>query len=276
MLLASALPDIILCQLYEESPGWVPFAQIGLLLLATVLFGFSPRWRPICGFLLTLAAIRLGWSVIKFSLVWSDSLREINLGWAAHWFVERVLALAGAVIIGLTLIGSGLTRRDLFLRTGEVDAMARPEPPFWFRPIPWTLLGPILLVIFSVTLPIFLYFSLHPDFSTSERAWHLLPWGILTAVVNAANEEFQFRCVPLARLKHLLSDREMALLTASFFGLQHYFGQPSGFIGVLLAGIAGWLWAKSLIETRGWMWAFSIHMVQDIVIFVFLAMTAPA
>ena len=62
-----------------------------------------------------------------------------------------------------------------------------------------------------------------------------------------------------------------ALLTAVLFGLGHYYGQPSGPIGVLMAGFAGWIWAKSMIETRGSAWAFLIHMVQDIVIFSFLA-----
>jgi uncharacterized protein len=274
MLVASSLPDIIARQFTIDSPAWIPFTEIGLLLLATIAFGFSPKWRPLCGFILALAAIRLGWSVIKFSLVWSDSLTwSHRLPWAEHWFLERVLALSGAIIIALTLIGSGLTRRDLFLRWGDPGAIAQPEPPLWFRPTTWTRLGPTLLILFGLALPLFLYFSLHPDFSTVGRAWRLLPWGIATAALNAANEEFQFRCVLLARLKHFLADREMVLLTACFFGLEHYNGQPSGMMGVVLAAIAGWFWGKSMIETRGWTWAFIIHMVQDIVIFVFLAMT---
>ena len=47
-------------------------------------------------------------------------------------------------------------------------------------------------------------------------------------------------------------------------------------MGVVMAGIAGWFWGKSMIETRGWAWAFVIHLVQDIVIFTFLAMTPSA
>jgi membrane protease YdiL (CAAX protease family) len=139
--------------------------------------------------------------------------------------------------------------------------------------MPWTQFGVILLLVFGVVLPLFLYFSMRPDLSLAGRIWQFLPWGIATAAVNAANEEFQFRCVLLARLKHLLPENETVWLTAGFFGLSHYYGQPSGPYGVLLAGIAGWLWAKSMIETRGWTWAVSIHMVQDLVIFAFLAMT---
>jgi membrane protease YdiL (CAAX protease family) len=199
------------------------------------------------------------------------------MNWGERQFLGRVLALSGAIIISLTLIGSGLTRRDLFLRWGDLAAPAQPEPLFLIRrPIPWTRFGPILLIVFGVALPLFLYFSLRPDLSLVGRMWRFLPWGFATAVLNAANEEFQFRCVPLARLKHLLPDREMVLLTACFFGLAHYYGQPSGPVGVVLAGIAGWFWGKSMIETRGWAWAFVIHLVQDIVIFAFLAMTPSA
>jgi membrane protease YdiL (CAAX protease family) len=278
MFIASSLPEIVCRQFAVDPPAWLPFAEIGALLLTASICAFSPNWRGLCGFVLALAALRLGWSVIMPAFAWSDTLSAWaqHLNWAARLFLERMLALSGAIIIGLTLIGSGLTRRDLFLRWGDPSAPAQPEPLLPFRrAIPWTRFGPILLGIFGVVLPVFLYFSIRPDFSLAGRVWHFLPWGIAIAVVNAANEEFQFRCVLLARLKHLLPEKETVLLTAVFFGLAHYYGQPSGPIGVVLAGVAGWLWGKSMVETRGWTWALSIHVVQDIVIFVFIAMTLP-
>jgi len=39
-----------------------------------------------------------------------------------------------------------------------------------------------------------------------------------------------------------------------------------------MATIAGFIWAKSMAETKGVAWAFGIHFVQDLVIFYFLAM----
>ena len=278
MLIASSLPDILCRQFSVDPPVWLPFAQIGALLIAAGALALSPSWRGLCGFVLALAALRLGWSVIMPAFAWSDSLAAWTqqLNWGARLFVGRALTLSGAVVIGLTLIGSGLTRRDLFLRWGDPSAPAQPEPLLWLRrSIPWTRFGPILLIIFGVVLPVFLYFSMRPDFSLAGRIWHFLPWGIATAAINAANVEFQFRSVLLARLKHSLPGREIVVLTACFFGLAHYYGQPSGPIGVFMAGMAGWLWGKSMIETRGWTWALSSHIVQDIVIFVFMAM-APA
>ncbi len=274
MLVASPLPDIIFRQFAVDSPAWVPLAQIGVLLAGTIACACSPSWRGMSGFILALAALRLGWSVIMPTFAWSDGLTvwTQHLNWGQRLLVARVLAVSGAVLIGLTLIGSGLTRRDLFLRWGDPSAPARPI--LWIRrSMPWTRFGPLLLLVFGVVLPLFLYFSMRPDASLAGRIWQFLPWGIATAIVNAANEEFQFRCVLLARLKHLLPENETVWITACFFGLAHYYGQPSGPFGVVLAGIAGWLWGKSMIETRGWTWALSIHIVQDIVIFAFLAMT---
>jgi membrane protease YdiL (CAAX protease family) len=77
--------------------------------------------------------------------------------------------------------------------------------------------------------------------------------------------------VLLAHLRNVVSPAEGALLTAGLFGLGHYYGQPSGPLGVVMAGIAGWFWARSMIETRGFVWAFFIHMMQDVVILSFLA-----
>ena len=40
-----------------------------------------------------------------------------------------------------------------------------------------------------------------------------------------------------------------------------------------MAGFGGWIWAKSMVETRGFTCAFATHFVQDMVIFCFLALS---
>src|SRR5439155_233802 len=50
-------------------------------------------------------------------------------------------------------------------------------------------------------------------------------------------------------------------------------GQLAGRIGIIMATLAGWIWSTSMVETRGAGWAFGIHMVQDVVIFYFLALS---
>lgn len=277
MLVASPLFEIAGRQLGFGSPLWLPVAQsVALVVLALTIPGV-PSLRPLSRFVFALAALRLGWDFLAPWLHATNLVRNWVKGaeWGESLFIARLLTIAAAGLMCLTLIGSGVGRRELFLRRGD---MAAPAAPIWFlglrRPLPWTIFGPALLVVFGIALPLFLYFSVRPNFADAAPVWHFLPWIFAVAALNAASEEFQFRCIPLAHLRNVMPPAEAILLTAVLFGLGHFYGQPSGPIGCLMAGFAGWIWGRSMIETRGVAWAFSIHMVQDIVIFCFLAMVA--
>ena len=276
ILIGSAVPNIISRVAGHGSPYLLPVTQTILLVLVAIFADRSRRLKPLTGFLLTIAIVRLGWFAIAPMLDDWTPLHHViaNASWGAQQFLDRLLLAFGALLLLSTFIGRGFSREDLFLRVGDLSAPARPERLLWFRkPIPWTRLGPQLLIVFGIALPLFLFISLRPDFGRLPHLWPLLPWALATAGLNAANEEFQFRCVPLAHLRNALPPREALWLTAIFFGLGHYFGQPSGPIGVAMATVAGWIWAKSIVETRGIGWAFGIHMVQDVVIFCFLALS---
>jgi membrane protease YdiL (CAAX protease family) len=279
MIIGSALPMIISRLSGQGSPISLALAQTLILVITALLIYPSARLRPLVGFLLSIAILRLGWFAISPTLAELPPIQNLsaNSSWPIQQFIARSLNGVGALLMLATFIGRNFNRRDLFLRVGELDAPAQPEPILWIRkPTPWSRLGPQLLVIFGIVLPIFLFVTLRPDFGQLSRLWQILPWAFATAAVTAFNEEFQFRCVPLAHLRGVLPVRETLLLTSVFFGIAHYFGQPSGPIGVVMAGIAGWIWAKSMVETRGAGWAIGIHWVQDVVIFCFLALVAKA
>ncbi|MEW8497402.1 MAG: hypothetical protein AB2699_02760, partial [Candidatus Thiodiazotropha taylori] len=53
-----------------------------------------------------------------------------------------------------------------------------------------------------------------------------------------------------------------------FLGVAHFSGMPHGLIGMLMAGFLGWFLAKSVIETQRVFWAWSIHLIQDVVIYL--------
>jgi membrane protease YdiL (CAAX protease family) len=279
VLIGSRLPEIACHELGINGGIWVPLGQTAVLIgLAIAAAKLSPV-RNIASFILAVAALSFGW---LFAAPWLGSSHLIQsashyLGLGGQFFLSRAVLLAGAVLMMFTLIGSGIGRRELFLRVGNWRAPAQPEPFLFFhRPVPWTRFAAILLLIYGVALPLYLYFTLQPEFGRANRLLTLLPWALATSVLNAANEEFQFRSVLLARLKSVVSPREAMLLTAVLFGVSHYFGQPSGWGGVLMAGIAGWIWAKSMIETRGFTCAFAIHFVQDMFVFGFLVMSTGA
>ncbi len=276
-VIGTKLPEII----WKESGHRISFTFLAfeslLLVAAAVAVAASPRLRGLTRFLLAVAGMNFAWEFVVPALAQTNFVHTLsnNASWGARMFIARALTLSGAVLGCLTLIGSGLTRRDLYLRWGNFAAPAEPIRFLGLRkPVPWTWFGPALLVVFALALCPFLYATVHPDFGASGRIVRLLPWMFAVAALNAASEEFQFRSLLLAHLRNIFRPGEAVLLTAAFFGFGHFYGQPSGLLGLLMAGIAGWIWGRSMIETKGFGWAFLTHMVQDMIIFAFLALGA--
>lgn len=136
----------------------------------------------------------------------------------------------------------------------------------------WRWFGPALTLVLAGGLTIQLTFTLHPDLQTLGRAMSALPLAVAFAIVNAAQEEFRFRAVFPARLVPLIGTSQALLLLSLLFGLEHWCGHPGGPSGVVLAGFAGYLWGKNMLETHRSAWAWLIHDSQDAVIFPFLVM----
>jgi hypothetical protein len=271
------VPEIFWQATGHTLTGWFSATESICILLAALSAIWVPSLRAIVRFLVAVALVNFAWDYIAPTLVNLPAVRAVadNSSWGARLFLNRTFTLSGAVLLSLTLIGSGITRRDLFLCVGDPAAPARPIPFLGLRkPVPWTWIGPGFIVAFAVVLAPYLYFTVYPNFSMSGRIIRIFPWILAVAILNAASEEFQFRSVPLAHLRGVFSSGENILLSAAFFGLRHYFGQPSGPLGVAMAGFAGWIWARSMIDTRGGVWAFLIHLVQDVIILSFLAVGA--
>lgn len=276
-VIGSTLPAIIWQESGHKATVWFTTGESLIILLIALAATWVRSLRPIVRFLLAVAILNFAWRYLSPTLANLPAVRAVtdNASWGERLFLSRTFTLSGAVLVCLTLIGSGITRRDLFLCVGNPGAPAQPIPFLGLRwPVPWSWLGPAFMVVFALVLSPYLYLTVHPNFNVSERIVRAFPWSLAVAILNAASEEFQFRSVLLAHLKGVFPPAEMILLTAVFFGMGHYYGQPSGPLGVLMAGFAGWIWARSMIETRGGLWAFLIHVVQDLVIFTFLAVAA--
>jgi membrane protease YdiL (CAAX protease family) len=276
-VIGTTVPEIIWQESGHQVGCWFTTIESCLVLATALLAIWIRSLRPLTRFLVAVALLNVAWSCISPALAALPAVRAVtdHASWGARLFRARTFTLSGAILVSFTLIGSGIRRRDLFLCWGNPAAPAEPIPFLGLRkPVPWTWLGPAFILVFAVVLAPYLYLTVHPNFSFSERIVRAFPWSIAVALLNAVSEEFQFRSVLLAHLRGIFRPAETILLTAVFFGLGHYFGQPSGPLGVLMAGFAGWIWARSMIETRGGVWAFVIHFVQDLVIFTFLAVGA--
>ncbi len=254
-----------------EVPLWDPIARIAALGVLLFLALKRSSLRGISGFVLALGALLAGnWigTLIERTGIWT--------GWAGSLpqyqrvFADVVVKLIPGFLMALTLISSGLGRRELFLVKGSPSA---PSALPGLGHQPWTVVGPVLLVIFAFPLVFRLISTERPDFEKLGRAASALPLVLVFAALNAASEEFRFRSVLLARLAPVVTRGQALALTSVLFGVGHWFGHPSGFPGVAMTGIAGWVAGKSMLETRGFVWAWLMHFVGDVLIFALLVIS---
>jgi membrane protease YdiL (CAAX protease family) len=101
-----------------------------------------------------------------------------------------------------------------------------------------------------------------------------LPWVLLFSLSNSFSEEVIYRLGVIVPLAGSVDTTYILLVCAIAFGAPHLRGMPNGIAGALMAGLLGWLLAKSVVETGGLFWAWFIHFLQDIVIFSALVMAA--
>ena len=259
--------------LHADPPGWLPLlnlgASAGLLAVAHAL----PRLRPLRGYLRSMALLVLGY-LLLFQVESTGMWRA----WLAHaptWqfvFADSLLELIPCLFLAASLIGSGLTRRDLFLVRGDLSAQC--PMPFRAPRVSWAWFGPFLVFFLAGPLLLQLMVTVRPDPHLLQRALKGLPLALAFSVFNAAQEEFRFRSVLLARLVPVVGASQALWITSARFGLGHWFGHPSGPTGVVMAGFAGFLWGKSMMDTRGFTWAWIIHGLMDLVIFTLLLMSS--
>ncbi len=76
----------------------------------------------------------------------------------------------------------------------------------------------------------------------------------------------------MGQLVPALGPQQALWLQATFFGLVHWAGNPSGPLGVLLAGFLGWFLGKSVLETRGLAIAVTSHCLLNTIQYLMFAL----
>jgi membrane protease YdiL (CAAX protease family) len=177
------------------------------------------------------------------------------------------------MLVVLLLLGRG--RKDFLLTQGQLGAaitIRKDVDKKGKHSISWGILGLILgLCIAPLT---FLFFGLGnlPTSSILLKALPNFPAALLFAATNAFSEEMQFRASLLGDLQKVIGADQAIWLTATFFGLAHYFGgAPAGIPGVLIAGFLGALFARCMLGSKGIVVPWFIHFCQNAVIYAFWA-----
>lgn len=182
--------------------------------------------------------------------------------------INYQLLLVGIALI--SMISSYILNPESFksiLSIGNISAAGEELKIFGIKKgDTWLKTGISLSFIISLVTGIFMFFQLkgqNLDYSLLKTG---LLWVILFSLSNSFAEEMIFRVGINGPLHGLLSPNTIFMISAIIFGLAHVQGMPNGIIGMVLAGLLGYVLSKSVHETNGIFWAWLIHFMQDIII----------
>jgi len=179
--------------------------------------------------------------------------------------------IVGIIVTVSILILSPESRQ--FLKKGELSIIAEKEKWLGINgKSSWRINGLQLLIFVSIATGIFMFLAVKYTNSIDNFQWSFIPLILLFSLTNSLTEELIFRFGIVGGLFNHYPKLTILIISAILFGLPHYFGWPSGFVGILMSGVLGYILCKATIETKGLSIAWTIHFLQDIIIFTALFM----
>lgn len=280
MLLVASPIAIIPWRIFTiGEPFWWPWMHGIILLLLLLLTLVLQPLKPLRRFAFIIVVIffmgyAAGWNWGLIGFVQSTDF------WAA-WKIQapmgafdislHLLRLTPAAIVLSFLLLTGRKRQRFFLVKGDPHAvLERSSLVSTKKPEPWIRVALIFSLVFVLVAALFMVAVYGVSGETFASNWPLIPVVLLIATMNGFNEEFTLRAAPLGELEPVIGKSNSLKTTAAYFGLGHYFGFPSGVIGVILSGFLGWFLGKSMLETKGIFVAWLVHFLTDVPIFLFL------
>jgi hypothetical protein len=276
VVLASLLPKVILQEIFGLNVSGnlqaaVSLSVIVIAFLATLVFKSLHGLRSfLILFMVLIGSQWLVYNLLDTLPFYRDWLA--NPSFNVYMLAEQSLNLIVTLVIIATLLLMKKKRADFYLVRGDIAAPT--EPIRWLgvkQGDSWCKFGGWLTICISLGTLSFLVIAGRPPLDIIIRALPFLPVVILSAALNAFNEEVTYKASFLSVLEDSVGPRQALYMVAVYFGLAHYYGVPYGVVGVLLATFLGWILARSMQETRGLFWAWFIHFWQDVWIFSFLA-----
>lgn len=267
-LVASLLPDVVLLETRGALPWWWLPAKAALLSLAPL----AARDRVIDAYgrvlavvvLMQLLMVHVGSADWWLALFPRDAFATAFGGSIALKLLTAIPIAAIVLFVTRSAPRAFLAPGDLRVKASRIGWLGIPGDTIsWGRLAVLAglaiALGTLLLTLLTVT-----GFALPPGL---DRLWPLLPLIVVLAAANAFAEGVAYRNAVLGPLAPALPKGAVALVSAGFFGMAHFYGAPSGVIGVVMSGVLGWFLARSMLETRGFVAPWFIHFLQDVVIF---------
>ncbi len=268
---ASNLANIIARETLGLVPPWITAGKIAVLLAASLYYTRTDCYQlaRYAGILLAITVLSFGTAYLGWTATWQGLFdTESFSGYFGSMISLKLLSTIPLLAILLYFFRSA---RRSYLVVGDLSVKAQPISWLGIKAdwISWRRLsvlsafaiagGTLLLTLITVT-----GFSRPEQFA--ELSAHL-PVILLLALINSVSEGFMFRNAILAPLHDLLPKEQVLLVAAAFFGMAHFYGAPSGVLGVFMSGLLGWYLCRSMYETGGLAAPWIIHFLQDVVIF---------
>jgi membrane protease YdiL (CAAX protease family) len=159
---------------------------------------------------------------------------------------------------------------NTYFKKGNISSEIKAEPIAGINPKPhenWSHIGKNLAIVITIVTAVVIYFQVIKDSQIEiTTVLKILPFSILFAITNSFVEEIITRFGVVVSLKNILPDKYISIISGIIFGTVHFWGNPGGIVGFLVAGFLGWFLAKSILETKGIFWAWFIHFLQDVII----------
>ncbi len=276
-LVASFYFDLIVNAIAEDW-AYTTWLKAGILALsALALLFFEKGSKPITKFAVILFAIVLSTLLNEYL----QTLQWVNAFTNSNTFLKSVggnvlLKLFSAVIITLFMLAVFRKPAEVYLVPGNLKVKAEPVKFLGISKnwVSWgklALISGVLISVVTMGLSILsvAFDGFHLYFS---NLLELLPLIILFALFNSFCEGIMCRNAVVGPLTKALPKEVVLLLSGLYFGSFHYYGVPSGIIGVIMASFLGWFLARSMFETKGFLAPWMIHFLQDFAIFLTLVL----
>lgn len=270
-LIASILPEIIFREWIGSVPAILSLVKLIILLLAYILFRYLKNSK-ISKYTLVLGVIILVEILTKFttsSSLWQETFDRNSF--VGNFGGSILLKLIGIIPVVAVLIALFRSPAEVYISKGDLSIKADEIKWLGIRKhmISWRKLaiisalcistGTVLLTIFTVT-------GISAKINT-DNLMKYIPFVVIFALLNSLCEGIVYRSAILGSLKNVLPKNQLMIIAAMIFGIAHYYGAPSGIVGVIMSFLLGWYLCRSMYETKGFVSSWIIHFMQDIVIF---------
>ena len=271
-LIASMLPEILFREWRGSVPVNLALYRLIILLAAGVLMHLLFKMSDVTKYIAVLGTVVAAEMLTRriFSSVYWQETFDMNT-FAGNFGGSILLKFIGVLPVVAILLALYKSPAAVYLTKGDLSVKA--DEISWLgikgNTISWGKLAVISAVLISLgTIALTVLTVTGSSASLNVEALiRYFPLAVIFAVFNSLSEGILFRSAILGPLKNVLPKKQAVFTAAMIFGIGHYYGAPSGIVGVIMSGLLGWYMTRSMYETRGFAASWIIHFMQDLVIF---------